>query len=99
MPVSTVRWDRDYQNVGRGAKARRKFVVNRPRNWLLALYFLACVKRSAGKAMCGDSELPSRGTGSRREPRLFVHEEQHSIHARGLREPSSRPEILGHKDP
>ena len=51
MAVSTVRWDETIRNVGRGAKARRKFVVNRPRNWLLALYFLACAKRSAGKEL------------------------------------------------
>jgi hypothetical protein len=51
MPLSTVRWEETIKGVGRGAKARRKFVANRPRNWLLALDFLACAKQVAGKEL------------------------------------------------
>ena len=36
---------------GRGARLRRKLVANQPRNWLLALYFLACAKSTAGTAL------------------------------------------------
>ena len=57
MPVSTVRWNEAIEGVGRGAKMRRKFVANRQCNWLLALCFLACAKRSADKQL---SDLETR---------------------------------------